>query len=358
MDCVGPLPKTKSGHQYILTLMCAATRYPEAIPLRALKARTIIKAVLGFFSTFGLPKSIQTDQGPNFTSRLFAQVIASLSVKHKKSSAYHPQSQGALERFHQTLKSMLRKFCLEMGREWDEGLPLLLLAAREMVQESTGFSPAELVFGHTVRGPLRLLRERYLSDCATPNKNILDYVSSFRERLHKACEIACDILSASQTKMKEKYDRKAVRRNFEVGDEVLVFLPVPGPALQAKFSGPYVVQKKLSETDYIVSTPDRRKKSRVCHINMLKPYFNRDACAASPSPSAVSVVTPVPASRYCPESDGLHTKNVEPCSSLQNSEILKNLSAHLNHLNGSARQDIITLIENSFLIIKHFGENA
>ena len=164
VDCVGPLPKTKSGNQYILTVMCAATRYPEAVPLRSLKARAIVKALVKFFSTFGLPRRVQSDQGSNFISRVFAQVMSELNVKHHTSSAYHPESQGALERFLQTLKSMLRKYCTETNREWDEGLPLLLFAIRETLQESLGFSPADLVFGHTVRGPLRLLREKFLSN--------------------------------------------------------------------------------------------------------------------------------------------------------------------------------------------------
>lgn len=97
-------------------------------------------------------------------SRVFAQVVKELHAKHVTSSPYHPESQGALERFHQTLKVMLRKFCLESGKEWDEGLPLLLFAIREAKQELLGFNPAELVFGHVVRGPLRLLREKWLSE--------------------------------------------------------------------------------------------------------------------------------------------------------------------------------------------------
>ena len=85
-------------------------------------------------------------------SRVFSQVMRQLFIKHHTSSAYHPQSQGALERFHQTLKSLLRAYCMELGRGWEEGLPWLLLASREVVQESTGFSPNELVFGHSVLG--------------------------------------------------------------------------------------------------------------------------------------------------------------------------------------------------------------
>lgn len=77
--------------------------------------------------------------------------------------------------------------------------------------------------------------------------SLLDYVSSFRERLHEACAVAKDQLSAAQSKMKQQFDKKSVRRNLKVGDSVLVLSPVPGDALQAKFSGPYVIEKKIGE---------------------------------------------------------------------------------------------------------------
>ena len=150
IDCVGPLPKPKNGNQYLLTIMCVSTRFPEAIPLRNIKAKTIVHALTKFFTLVGLPKSIQSDQGSNFMSGLFQQVMHELSIKQFRSNAYHPESQGALERFHQTLKNMIRMYCQDTEKNWDEGIHLLLFAARDSVQESLGFSPFELVFGHTV----------------------------------------------------------------------------------------------------------------------------------------------------------------------------------------------------------------
>ena len=84
-------------------------------------------------------------------SNLFQQVLHQLGVKQVKSSAYHPESQGALERFHQTLKNMIRTSCFESDKDWDEGVHLLLFAVRESVQEVLGFNPFELVFGHCAR---------------------------------------------------------------------------------------------------------------------------------------------------------------------------------------------------------------
>ena len=134
-----------------------------------------------FISIFGLPKTIQSDRGTDFTSKTFAEVVRLLNIRHNKASAYHPQSQGVLERFHQTLKSMLRAYCVKLGRDWDDGLPWLLLAAREVTQESTGLSPNALVFGHTVRGQVASL----IDDCVTsePPPPLKDYVNGFRRRL-------------------------------------------------------------------------------------------------------------------------------------------------------------------------------
>lgn len=134
-------------------------------------------------------------------SRLFNEILSQLHIHHVVSSTYHPEYQGALERFHQTLKSMLKTYCTESEKEWDDGLPLLLFSLQATVQESLGFSPAELVFGHTVRGPLKLLKENWLSD-VKPSCNLLDYVSSFREHLHKARDLAQSALLNAEIKMK------------------------------------------------------------------------------------------------------------------------------------------------------------
>lgn len=317
--------------------MCAATRYPEAIPLRTIKAKKVVQELVKFCSMFGLPKVMQTDQGSNFTSKIFTQVTRELNVKHRMSSAYHPQSQGAIERFHQTLKTLLRKFCLETGKEWDEGLPMLMFAIRETTQESVGFAPADLVFGHTVRGPLRMLREQLLDEAISPIP-VLDYVSQFRDRLHRACAMAKENLVTTQIKMKIHFDKKSVKRNFQPGDSVLVLLPVKGSEMQAKFDGPYEIESQISETDYVVRTPDRRRKTRVCHVNMLKLYHERTrATQAVPSVAIVAPVSHV-------EMDDAVSK-FEQTARLKNSEMLLNIEQMLSYLPDQQRQDIILLIK-------------
>ena len=339
IDCVGPLPKTKSGNEYLLTIMCASTRFPEAIPLRNIKTKTNVKALVKFFTFVGLPKSVQSDQGLNFMSGIFQQVMHELGIKQYRTSAYHPESQGALERFHQTLKHMIRSYCFDTENDWDEGIHLLLFAVRESVQESLGFSPFELVFGHTVRGPLKLLKEKFLSQEDTP-LNLLQYVSDFRSRLLTAYEAAKSNLKKAQGKMKRNYDKNTKERSFKSGDKVLALLPISGRPLQARYFGPYTVEKKASDLNYII-TPDRRKQKQLYHINMLKEYVDRDSSNVAP----VNVISSIPQNQSemnseevdCEEMncEEMNFHKTDPtCSKLQNSDILKDLDKKLSHLDG------------------------
>ena len=103
------------------------------------------------FSRVGVPKEILTDQGSNFTSQLLAEVYRLLHIQPIKMSPYHPQTDGLVERFNQTLKAMLRKTAQDEGKDWDKWVPSLLFAYREVPQSSTGFSPFKLTNGWNSR---------------------------------------------------------------------------------------------------------------------------------------------------------------------------------------------------------------
>ena len=135
------------------------------------------------------------------------------------------------------------------------GDSFVTFAVQEAVQKSLGFSPFELVFGRTVRGPLKLLKEGWLTE--EPPTNLLDQVSVLRTRLKAAGELAQRNLKFAQSKMKLWYDKKAKLHKFKVGDKVLVLLPLQNYALQARDFGPYLVSEKVNDVDYIISTPDR-----------------------------------------------------------------------------------------------------
>lgn len=328
--------------------MCQSTRYPAAYPLRNISARAVVRALSQFISVFGVPKVIQSDQGSNFTSRLFKQVLNQLQIKHQTSSVYHPQSQGALERFHQHLKSLIRAYCTELEADWEEGLPWLLLAAREVVQESTGFSPNDLVFGHAVRGPLAIVKDNWES--SKPQQGLLDYVKGFKQRLYEAGVLAKENLELAQEKMKRLYDRKVQQRHYEPGDQVLKLLPVVESPFHAKYFGPCTVLRQVAELNYLVSMPSKRKASKICHINLLKPYHGRGTDGSE------SVVCGNPAlvagvdsnlsleAGFEGEEAAMTYGLLQP--RLKNSEALSNMPALLNHLEESQREQLINIIDS------------
>ncbi|XP_076053551.1 uncharacterized protein LOC143032568 [Oratosquilla oratoria] len=291
VDIVGPLPKTARGHEYILTLIDTFSRYPEAIPLRKVRAKVVLHELISFFTKWGLPRELQTDQGSVFLSREVVQSLGALGITKVMSSAYHPQSQGALERYHQTLKTMLRKWCLGNDTGCDQALPYLLSAVREVPNESLGISPFALVFGHEVRGPLKVLKECLLKGHSSASKDMSKSVTDMKGKLAACWEMARENLMSAQERMKRHYDRNAKIREFNPGDSVLALLPFQGNPLRAKFSGPYEVVKRVGELNYIVATPDRRRSQQLCHMNMLKLYRKREQNPVGETVASVCTVS-------------------------------------------------------------------
>ena len=120
--------------------------------------------------------------------------------------------------------------------------------------------------------------------------NLLQYVSDFQSKLLTACEAAKSNLKSTQDEMKQNYDKNTKERSFKIGDKVLALLQIPGRPLQARYFGSYTVEKKASDLNYIITTPDRRKQKQLCHINMLKEYVDRDSSNVAP----VNVISSVP----------------------------------------------------------------
>ena len=98
-------PREKQENKYLLTIMWVSTRFLEPMPLWNIKAKNIIKLLIKFFTLVGLPKMVQSNQGSHFMARVFKQVLYQLGIRQNISSAYHPESQEALERFIKPLKT-------------------------------------------------------------------------------------------------------------------------------------------------------------------------------------------------------------------------------------------------------------
>ena len=238
MDIVGPLPRSRSGNRYVLVVCDYGTRYPEAVPVRTIDAVTVAEELMKLFSRVGIPREILTDQGSNFQSQLLHELYRLLHIDALRTSPYHPQMDGLVERFNQTLKSMLKKTSSEEGKDWDRLIPLLLFAYREVPQESTGFSPIEMLYGRDVRGPLDILKESWEVDKRS-DQNIVSYIMLMREKMERMSEEAQVNQQAASERQKTWYDRGARDRSFKPGEEVLVLLPTTTSKLTAQWQAPY-----------------------------------------------------------------------------------------------------------------------
>lgn len=274
MDVVGPLEKSRSGNRFMLVICDYATRYPEVFPLRNVKAKQVATALLKLFSRVGIPREVLTDQGTNFRSQLLKQVYRLLGIKAIKTTPYHPQTDGLVERYNRTLKSMLCKFVSDTGSDWDQWIPYLLFAYREVPQSSTGFSPFELLYGRQVRGPLDILKEEWESK-SPERQNIASYVLKMRDQLERMSTLARENITEAQKYQKTWYDKKARSRSFIPGQKVLLLLPTKESKLLAKWQGPFEVLGKKSPVTYEIAMPDRRKPRQMFHINLLKEWYPR-----------------------------------------------------------------------------------
>ncbi|XP_067306043.1 uncharacterized protein [Pseudorasbora parva] len=273
MDFIGPLERSARVHCFALVIVDYATRYPEAVALRNISSKSVADALFRLISWVGVLKEILTDQGTAFMSRTLRELYGLLGVRSIRTSVYHPQTDGLVERFNRTLKSMIRKFVQNDAKDWDKWLEPLLepFAVREVPQASTGFSPFELLYGRQPRGVLDVLREAR-EEGPSQGKNEIQYVLDLRTKLHTLERLSRENLLQAQDRQSRLYNRGTRLRKFSPGEKVLVLLPTSSSKLMAKWQGPFEVARQVGDLDYEVIRSDRGGARQVYHLNLLKKW--------------------------------------------------------------------------------------
>ena len=197
-----------------------------------------------------------------------------LGIKKLKTTAYHPQTNGILERWHGSLKGMLRKLS-GVGREWDSLLKFCLMCYRGTPHTATGFSLYELVHGYQMRGPLEAIKEGWIKG-ELSFTNTVQWVTELRETLTRLYEEANQNEGEYKGKSKLYYDKKSKDRSFQPGDMVLLHTPSLTGKLNSIWDGPYEVTSAISRTVYKIAVP-HSKSSQNIHINRLKPWHTPSA---------------------------------------------------------------------------------
>ena len=272
IDLVGPFPTAMGGFQHMLTCVDTATRWPEAIPIRSTTSRNIIKCLTETFARTEFPEKLTSDNGPQFVSKEFTSWLKRNGIAHSKSTPYHPQGNGVVERLHRTLNAMVLK-TIESRGNWARVLPFALYFIRCTPSASTGVSPFMLTHGWEPSTPLQVLYQSWVKQ-DLENVNLADWVLENQERVENARDQATSNLLTASIKRSEAWDSRAVDRHFEVGDKVWMRKPALDHKVQESWMGPCTVVKKNSPVSYSIQTAQRLIPT--VHVQQLKTDYNTE----------------------------------------------------------------------------------
>ncbi|CAL9691335.1 unnamed protein product [Knipowitschia caucasica] len=275
VDIMGPFPRSDQGNRYVLAAMDYFTKWPEAFAIPDQEAVTVADTLVeGMFSRFGAPEVIHSDQGRNFESAVFSAMCQRMGAQKTRTTPLHPQSDGLVERFNRTLAKQLAIITAEHQRDWDMHLPLVLLAYRSSVQESTACTPALLMLGRELRTPREMCFGRPPHTPAVPPGP--EYARRLQDRMETAHAFARDQLQKAGIRQKRNYDMRAKGKDFNPEDLVWVFSPKRKkgrcPKLDCHWVGPCRVLEKLGEVVYRVQLPPRGRRVAL-HRDRLAPYM-------------------------------------------------------------------------------------
>ena len=260
-DIVGPLPTTENGNNYLLTFQDDLSKFSGAIPIQNQESTTVAKALCEQYITkYGIPEKILTDQGSNFMSKTFNDLCKLLKLKHLTTTAYHPQTNGALEKSHNTLKEYLRSFTDIDRNNWDEMCHYAIFVYNTTPHCSTNYTPHELVYGRPALIPTAIRKE------PEPVYNFDDYVTELKARLRLAHAIARGNLLKKKEATKQQYDKRINSVDLKLGDLVWVKNEARRNKQDPIWLGPYKIIRKDSPTNVTIQMNRRAVK---IHINRL-----------------------------------------------------------------------------------------
>ncbi|MCO5563501.1 hypothetical protein L7F22_017144 [Adiantum nelumboides] len=277
---IGPLPRTSTGKQYILTATDYMTRWTEAASVARIIATDVSKFVLDYIcSRFGTPLEILSDRGLGFRADLLDALLENLSIKHVHSTPYYPQCNGLVEKKNGVLCKIITKHVKDRQQDWDKHLTATLWAYRTYFKVSTQFTPYHLVYGEEALLPIEveLGSLRVLTKDTTSSKEKLEQRILDLQRLELVREAATDYYIAQANKKREQFNNKVKEKKLEEGMLVMrcdskLDLSHSKKFLQ-RWEGPYVIFKKFKNGSYQLQ--DLSSKIHKYRVNgrRLKEFF-------------------------------------------------------------------------------------
>uniref|UniRef100_A0A5S6QHH5 RNA-directed DNA polymerase n=1 Tax=Trichuris muris TaxID=70415 RepID=A0A5S6QHH5_TRIMR len=275
LDFLGPFTETTAGNRYLLIVTDSFTKWTEAFPVRDMEGATTASVLVHeWFCRYGLPEEILSDQGRTFESELMKSVCVLLDVRKLRTSAYHAQGNGQVERFNRTLLGMLSVTAREQPFDWDEQVPLHLLAYRTSVHSSTGITPFQAVFGREAKLPADIMYGPPPEQADQMNMHV--YASKLRGNLEAAYARARKYIGQAQKRQKELFDKRVNFKPLCAGELVWLLDPsrITGKLYQS-WTGPFKVVEVVGMVNYKIQRVDRPSLTMVVHYDRLKRSHQR-----------------------------------------------------------------------------------
>ncbi|GBO21922.1 Pro-Pol polyprotein [Araneus ventricosus] len=264
IDIVGPLPPSE-GQIYLLTIIDRFSRWPEAIPIPDMRAKTICRAIFDtWISRFGCPSVVTSDQGSQLRSSMLVEFTRMMGTQKIKTTPYHPISNGIVERFHRHLNHEFKLLAHE-NEKWSELIPIILLGIRTAVKEDLQSSCSELVYGTTQRLPCDMID---VSD--TPPCDI-EFITDLRHRMQQLNPVAT---SAHCT------DRFYIHPSLKSSSHIFLRVDRVQPPLRQSYTGSH---KVLCRTDKTITVDINGRKTTVS-LDSVKPAHLLPETVLSPPP--------------------------------------------------------------------------
>lgn len=249
------VPLSYHNNQYSLVIQDYFTKWADAIPMPDQTAPRITRELVKLFATMGFPKMVHSDQGTNFESTILVQTLEAFGVSKSRTTAYHPQGDGMVERFNRSLLQLFRTYTSRQA-DWEQHLPLVLYAYRSAVHSSIGVAPFQLMFGRSQGQNILLVNTAY--DPGT-------YQAHLQAQLARCQDFVESQLVESAAAYKDAYDSHSKHRTFESGD--LVWLSVPtARKLDPRWEGGWRVTSFKGKVNVEIADG---KRNKVVHVNRL-----------------------------------------------------------------------------------------
>ncbi|KRX34722.1 Retrovirus-related Pol polyprotein from transposon [Trichinella murrelli] len=223
-------------------------------------ARTLVNE---FICRYGAPKSLHSDQGRNFEAALIKELCETFDIHKTRTTPYHPQSNGLVERFHRTLLTMLSARATTDRRNWDLILPMTLLAYRTSIHESTKATPYRILFGREAALPIVVMYRLPEIPPQTP----AEYIWNFRNDLADSFKEIREKLKTESRRQKKWYDRGTTDYKFNIDDKVWLATPKKDK-LDRMSEGPYRILQQVGQNIYI-----NPRKKLIVHVDRLKRWY-------------------------------------------------------------------------------------